>query len=293
MSLVDGWGLLRGAVGRILPDACLLWGLAGAGFLVAVFRKIQGAREILLPLLGLSFLGTAAGLYFREHYFILLLPAVALLAGVACEPSPTEKGLIAARFALLPFVFLGAGIAQTLWAQRQVLFLAHSPAEVSRRIYGDNPFPEAIVVGRYLRAHTRPADRIVVFGSEPEIYFYSDRRSATGHIYMYGMMEEQPFALRMQDEMIREVSAARPAYAVWVKVRTSWLERPRSPRRIIEWGADLVRDSYTLVGQSALVDGRSEWYWGSRVLERPFDDATRLLVYQRRDFVPMRRLDGE
>ena len=46
--------------------------------------------------------------------------------------------------------------------------------------------------------------------SEPEILFYSKRRSATGYIYTYPLMEEPPFATAMQKEMISEMKGLSP-----------------------------------------------------------------------------------
>ena len=37
-------------------------------------------------------------------------------------------------------------------------------------------------VADYLKSHCAPDARIAVMGSEPEIFFYAHRRSATGHI---------------------------------------------------------------------------------------------------------------
>jgi len=51
---------------------------------------------------------------------------------------------------------------------------------------------------------------VAVIGSEPEIYFYAQRHSATGFIYTYSLMEEQRFALAMQKQMIREIEEAKP-----------------------------------------------------------------------------------
>lgn len=48
-------------------------------------------------------------------------------------------------------------------------------------------------------------------------------------------MEKQPLAKRMQEEMIQEIEAARPAYAVWVRDPTSWLESRDSERLLVEW----------------------------------------------------------
>jgi hypothetical protein len=68
----------------------------------------------------------------------------------------------------------------------------------------------------FLRENSRPDECVVVLGSEPEIYFYSGRQSATGFIYMYPLMEQQRFALQMQRQMIEEVEKNRPGFVVFV-----------------------------------------------------------------------------
>src|SRR5206468_3959543 len=79
------------------------------------------------------------------------------------------------------------------------------------------------------------SDTVAVIGSEPEIYFYSGRRSATGYIYTYGLMEAQKYASTMQDEMIREIETARPKFVVLVNVSTSWLVSRESATKIFRW----------------------------------------------------------
>jgi len=39
----------------------------------------------------------------------------------------------------------------------------------------------------------------------------------------------------MQEEMIREIEASRPAYMVLAAFQTSWIIRPGSPRLIFDW----------------------------------------------------------
>ena len=96
------------------------------------------------------------------------------------------------------------------------MFLRDStPDQFSRSVYGANPFPESVKVAEYIRKNTKPEDRIAVMGSEPQICFYAHRRSATEHIYMYGLMEPQPFALRMQEEMIAQVEKSEPPFLVF------------------------------------------------------------------------------
>src|SRR5207244_12575676 len=87
----------------------------------------------------------------------------------------------------------------------------------------ESPFPESIKIAEYVRDHTSLDDTIAVLGSEPEIYFYAHRHSATGYIYTYGLMEPQKYARQMQEEMIHEIERARPKYLVSVVMFYSWL----------------------------------------------------------------------
>jgi hypothetical protein len=96
-------------------------------------------------------------------------------------------------------------------------------------------FSETLPVAQYIKTNSAPNERIAVLGSEPEIYFYSRRRGATGYIYIYPLMESQPFAKRMQDEMISEIEHRKPQYVVYVDGPLSWLATTNSEQHIYEW----------------------------------------------------------
>jgi hypothetical protein len=194
-----------------------------------------------------SFLAVCPGLYFRAHYFILLVPSVALLMGalsasihrVAARWLPA---VAASALALVPCVGV---LLNYVYQERAYLFHA-SPARISRLVYDFNPFVEAVDVARYIQARTSPSDRIAVIGSEPEIYFYAQRKSATGYLYMYPLLESQPYAARMQREMIAQIEAAAPAFLV----RTTWSlgETPDSDKTVLAWADRYAARCYTLVG---------------------------------------------
>ena len=100
-----------------------------------------------------------------------------------------------------------------------------------------------------------------MIGSEPEILFYAQRRSATGYVYTYALMEDQPFARIMQEEMIREIVANEPEFVVFVNVTTSWLARPNSLRRIFEW-FDEYKRGLELVARVELRREGARWVEG-------------------------------
>jgi len=139
-----------------------------------------------------------------------------------------------------------------------------SPDDVSRERYGRNLFVEAPAIAGYIRERTAATDRIAVIGSEPEIYFYARRKSATGYIYTYPLMERQPLAPRMQQEMIREIESAHPAMVVFVASRTSWAPRPGADRSVLAWADRYLKQCYDVVGiAERLPDGSTAMRWGA------------------------------
>ncbi len=227
-----------------------LWIAAALGFGALWLRGgSREARVVLSGLLGASLLALTPGFYFREHYFLVLLPALALLIGVAAESA--ERAI--ARFAPATAARIAVAVAGLLLASSYLIperdYLFHwSPQQVSRIRYGSNPFVESAEIARYLRAHTGDDDRIAVFGSEPQIYFLAGRRSATGYIYMYPLMERHGLSATMQDDMMRQVQAAHPEYLVFVSIRTSWQSEPDVDRRVLEWSARYTTTCYDQVG---------------------------------------------
>jgi Dolichyl-phosphate-mannose-protein mannosyltransferase len=269
VSLSDGLSIFAENVWPILKQNAPIWLLAFAGLVMAwQKRKDWGAAAFATAFLLFSFLAVCPGLFFREHYFVLMLPAVALLAGASV------------RHRAMYWIFGGALIL-SMAMQTDFLFRL-SPLQACRELYGRNPFPEAIPVAAYIRAHSDQDARIAVLGSEPEIYFYSHRHSATSYIYMYGLMEAQPFALTMQNDLIGEVETARPEYVVQVSGNASWLQDEQSPKRIFEWWYKYGAEHYKLVGIADIIsEDRTEYRWGAAAEAYQPQSTYFLAVYRR------------
>lgn len=199
--------------------------------------QVSHPRFFLMLWLFCSFASASVGFYFREHYFILVLPALAWLSGVA-----VSRGLYLLKhdqtielFLAIPMLGLFVVAVCAALIGHGAVWLALPPDQSMRSIFGSTLFAETARVADYLKARTPSGERIAVLGSEPEIYFHSRRRAATGHIYMYPLMEENPAAPKLQEGLIAEIERARPTYIVYVDDQFSWLPRPNSPQRIFEW----------------------------------------------------------
>ncbi len=224
-----------------------LWAIAEIG-LVALFwdRRWRPQLFFLVTLTVFSLMAVCAGFYFRPHYYILFLPAASLLAGLAVTSA--HRFLAQRRFPagarMVPLLIFIAACAFSLWDQRAFLFEL-DPAAAGQKIYAANPFAEAISAAKTVRASTTEADTIAVFGSEPEIYFYSARHSATSYIYMYDLIKTQPYQLQMRQEMMRQIAAARPRIIIYVDDWASWgWRRGQEQDEFFAWMDNYIRENY-------------------------------------------------
>ena len=256
VSLTEGLGLFTAILPRVTGPTLPLWICAALGFGLIWWKGERRTAIFLTGFLLFSFLAISPGLYFREHYFVLLLPVVALLVGATVPFTPSLIGDVAS------VCVFGAILSISIYLQSDFLFKL-SPLEAARLMFTFNPFPEAVQVGEYLRNHVPRERRIAVLGSEPEIYFYADRRSATGYIYTYGMMEPQPYALTMQNDLIHDIETTRPEYVVQVNSPASWLIRPTSSSHIFEWWRAERSRFYRRIGIANVISGNETQYrWG-------------------------------
>jgi hypothetical protein len=239
-----------------------IWILALIGAITGLCdRRIRASILFLVGFFFFSALAVCPGFFFRTHYFILVLPAVSLLAGAAIAKlmEILEGRLIVLRF--VPLLFFAAALSVPILLDKKIFFEV-SPNQACGLIYPENPFLESVRVGTYLRENTEPVDTIAVLGSEPEIYFYSHRHSATGYIYTYGLMEPQRYAHQMQDEMIREIENARPKYLVSVAMGYSWLRRPESESVIFTWANEYMAKNYKAAGFVNIKPTETDYFFG-------------------------------
>jgi hypothetical protein len=263
----DAWWTLKLSMHR-LPLPQNIWLTAGFG-LTAVFwnRRAREQKVFILSFLLFSILAVCPGLYFRPHYFLVMLPAVSLLAGLgigAAYEYLLERNALS-KVAAIPIALFVLMYISALREQKKYLFKM-DPLNVNREMYGWDGFPEAMAVGDYVRDHTSASDRIAVFGSEPEIYFYSHRRSATGYIYMYPLMESQKFALRMQSEMMHEIENAPPKIVVFDD-GPSWGLKPgwdasEPHMNLFTWIRGYLDAHYDLIAEVPF-EGSSFHLWGA------------------------------
>jgi hypothetical protein len=251
----------------IVSSSIWLWLFACVGLVFACFdHKSPQYSKFLLGFFLFSFLAVCPTMAFRPHYFILMLPAIAILAGVAVSRATTSLNAVTEKRSLrcVPCTLFVIALVACFYHQR-AFFLETDPIAASHAIYFGDPFPEAVTISDYIRQHTPENARVAVLGSEPEIYFYAHRHSATGYIYTYGLMENQKYALQMQQQMISEIEAARPEVLVFVNLYGSWSPTSRSQQLIYQWARKYINDHYEASKVVGITLPDSDYHWSKGV----------------------------
>ncbi len=207
---------------------------------------LRSRSWVVAVILAAWFAGSLAGVVstgrFFTHYWVQLLPALALLAAGAFEFQSAR--VLAQRLRLGLAWLMGLGLLLTLAAN----FHAYAASSPEGKHLAKYPDPQAQWdnssrgLAQYLRTRTSPDQTIYVYGRETQVYFYADRKPAARFIY------SEPFSLdpATLGETIRSLYAAKPAYIV------DSLQPPIYP----DWQRDhppelirLLADEYEYAGQ--------------------------------------------
>lgn len=151
--------LLRGLLSSI---AFMLANGALTFLVVLAARRRQPRTAGLWVWLGSAALGAAIGLRFFGHYYFQLLPPACLLA------APMAAALSG-----------GARRRLTLWLAVPAVGFAVA-GFFAPELHG---MPDYRRLAAYVRDHTRPGDRIAIWGHYPEVYWASGRRPATRFVH--------------------------------------------------------------------------------------------------------------
>jgi hypothetical protein len=228
-----------------------IWIIAGVGFITLFSIKYNKQPGILIiGLLIAGIIALSVGFYFRAHYFVFVLPAVALLFGIGIRfifHFFSIASLPIVRY-FPPIFVVTIAILGTIAAHWDILY-KFTPAEVTQTVYHQHPFPYSTLIANIIREKTSREDRIAIIGNEPQFLFYSHRRSATSFIYFFSLVEEQPLAEQFRFEMIHQVESTAPKLIIFTHVTPEWYKRPKCWEELDKWFFSFAKLYYTPIAR--------------------------------------------
>ncbi len=228
--------ILTGSFHERLDQARSSLGPAAKGLGVLALIAVLGWRRWpLLGVLWLAFatLGVLGGGNFHNHYYQQMVPPLALLAGIGGAALLRDRS----RPAL---ALVGVALAVTVAYTAPLWF--DSPTAQAKTIFPSDPHlqTDAAVI-RYVRAHTRPGQRIFVMWAAADIYYLSDREPSFRYMW-FRNIQAIPAALGQARRML---SGSRPPALVIEIDSPASMDASGETARIL---ADRYRPAATVEG---------------------------------------------
>jgi len=269
----QGKSLFNMAYGNISANSIAFIYLALGGIVFTLLSKQSWHRKIMLLLFCLlSFLSISPGLRFYGHYWLYLMPAVAIAIGSFVY----SFNLIIEKYAkgkYLKYVSVAIFIVGIMhhWVQQEndtrIKDYYTNPDETNilRAVYGQNPFPESKIIGDLIKENSAPEDKIAVFGSEPQMFIYSGRRGVSKHNYISYLVGKSAESAEFQKEYIADVEKEMPKFMVYYRHPVSWLTQPESDKSIFGWFDKFANENYNLVGLTQVLGPNQLFHkWGKQ-----------------------------
>ena len=162
-----------------------------AGAVVLLRRRAQAMDYVLILWAIASAIGVASGGRFFPHYFLQLMPSLAVLTGVVIYDRFANGGhhTLSRPAWIIATLLIVISVGTTT-----VVYIA--PRQAEQRIVEQVYFQKEWEVssrdlGAYLKARTAPDDLIFNYGRESQIYFYADRQPAIPYFYDWFMQYEE------------------------------------------------------------------------------------------------------
>ncbi len=216
-SLLTGSFVYRlGLLAASLPAA------AKALTLLALLAAFGWRRSPLLVRLwlGAALIGVLGGGNFHSHYYIQLVPPLAVLAGVGVarliEERRRSRAIAAAVLAVATLA-----VTAPLWFE--------SSSAQARSIWpGDSHLDDDAAVAHYVRDHTSAKDKVFVIWAAASIYYLADRDPALRYMW-FRNIQTLPGAL----DQARRVLIERKAALVVVVEKPSRIDKAGVTDRIL------------------------------------------------------------
>lgn len=265
-----------------------IWIISFIGPFLLLFTSVKPWIKILvLGFNAFGFFTVMPGNHYYGHYFLQWVPTLCISAGAFFF---ALEEIIRSKFNLQKFSkYAALGILvfasfSNLNALKKYYFNTNS-TQLLRQVYGLNPFPESKVIADKLNTMLKPEDKIAVFGTEIQMYFYTNRISPS-RFAGSGALLEFPIkkAEDWQKEFMNDVEKANPRFLVFYSHAISWLAHPKVNNLIFPWFDKFSAEKYNLIGYADMYDNTTNYVWAPNIdmINNPPKSQYRIFVFERK-----------
>jgi hypothetical protein len=265
-----------------------IWVLSFFGSITIFFTKAKWWLKIfVIGFYSFGFLTVMPGNHYYGHYFLQWVPTVCISASAFIyfvhELMKNKFNIQKSpQYIILAVLFLFS--YSHLNALKKYYFNKNN-FQLLRQVYGLNPFPESKVIADKLNTLMTPEDKLVVFGTEIQMYFYTNKVSpsrfaGSGALLEFPVKKSESW----QKEFIADVEKANPKYLVFYSHPISWMANPKVKNLIFPWFDKFSAEKYNLIGFADMYDDNTNYVWAPDLdmVNNPPKSQYKIFIFERK-----------
>lgn len=279
-AFTDPWYVsLWSGIKSVLPHLQLLWIAALMGVIVLFIIPIKKEHRWFTFLFSITCLASVAiGVGFYKHYFVVVMPAIALCAGITLYALSQKAGKFGPVLSIVLAIIL---ISQPLVSCADYYF-SPAYAKIHQEVYYQNMFPEIEKLGRELAKRVPGGNKIAVLGSEPEILVAANREGCSKYLMVYSLFVDSTNAQVMQNEYYNDIATCDAEYLVFDIFSSSWVPGFESTP-LHQKNMALIESQFALEGVAEFQEGKpGKILWGEEARKHKPQSAYMVFVFKRK-----------
>lgn len=274
----------------ILQNYKFLWYHGIFAVFLIVIKSIDFKTKLFaITLAFFSSMMIVPGFYFYGHYWIQLIPGLSILAGLTfhCIINIFNSFKLKSPYIKYAYLTIFATLTYGHLNKLSAYYFHPNYERILRNVYGNNPFPESMEIANWINANSKPEDQIVLFGSEPQVYFYTKKKCPSRHAYFAAIVDNVPQHKEWQREFVADIEKAKPRYFVFYNHGISLFVQPNTDKYVFDWANKYLTENYQLVGVVDMVPGQHATYaWREQLNGFKPQAQEQIYVYERKQSSP-------
>jgi hypothetical protein len=288
ISFDQGMDYMYYSLINIYNEYKYFWIISIISLITVFFTSLPFWKKITVVGLYIAgFLSVVPGYHFYGHYFLQWIPSVSLSAAIfifSVQDILINKIKFRSGATFIGLVLIILPVISNLSSHSKYYFNPNQ-TKVLRDVYGLNPFPESKVIADKLNTLMKPEDKLAVFGTEIQMYVYTNKKSPS-RFAGSGVLLEFPVAQRKdwQKEFIGDVEKAAPKFLVFFSHAISWMANSKSENLIFPWFDKFIAANYKVIGYADMLDNTTNYVWEPDVdmVNNPPKSKYKIFVFERR-----------
>ena len=271
----EGMFYLKQFLSRILAFSPMVFAMITISVLLSLSDFKTTTVKWLWLYLACGLLSLIPGFRFYGQYWILLMPILAIFLAngvVFLQKKGSVAGILFGSIVCV-LIFMELGFNQNY-------YFSSGLSRPITKLYRNNPFEAIREMSFYLKSKMTDKDKLLVLGSEPQVYLYSGKNAPLPHVYSALLMRNNPKNVESREEIMKYLQQERPNYVFFNLFPFSWMIQDGDDDALYRQSFVYMVNNYEVIASYDIA--ANQYKYADQGQTSDAYKANQLLVFKRR-----------